>query len=153
MVALDPILASSKFRGIPKLVIGHFCRGDYKNSAVFMDRIPTFMDVISDIMYSLDSICQCQLVMKLFGSSNSTEKSPSCMNPSAINGEYINSTAIMENQPSSDNVDGQEKSKQRLSGIILSLTELQLEPFDQLVRAHLDRYDYIVFNCIGKVSL
>ena len=151
MVALDPILASSKFRGIPKLVIGHFCRGDYKNSAIFMDRTPTFMDVLSEMMYSLDSICQCQFVMKLFGSSKSREKSPSCMNPTAINGEYINS--IMESQPSSDNVDGQEKSKQRLSGIILSLTELQLEPFDHIVRAHLDRYDHIVFNCIGKVSL
>ena len=109
MVALDPILASSKFRGIPKLVIGNFCRGDY------------------------------------------AKKIHSCMNP-AINSEYTNSTAIMENQPLSDTLDGQEKPEQRLSRIILSLTELQLEPFDQLVRAYLDRYDYIVFNCIGKVS-
>ena len=117
MVALDPILASSKFRGIPKLVICHFCRGEYMNSAAFMDRT-----VLSDIMYSLDSICTCQFFMKLHKPilGLSGEKSgeipklitSSCKNSTVINGEYLNSTAIIENQPLSDNVDGQEKSKQ-----------------------------------------
>ena len=37
MKLLEPILGSPKFSGIPKVIICHFCRGDYMNSAAIMD--------------------------------------------------------------------------------------------------------------------
>ena len=42
---LEPILVSSKFRGIPKLVICQFCRGGSMNSTAIMDN-----RVLSDIV-------------------------------------------------------------------------------------------------------
>ena len=36
---MQPILKSEKFRGIPKLVVSQFCRGEFMNSVAVMDGI------------------------------------------------------------------------------------------------------------------